>query len=48
MKNGIVVSGDDAMIEIIYKGNLYHLCYRQGGYFLRLVWIKGTWHICVK
>lgn len=24
MKNGIVISGDDAMIEIIYKGNIYY------------------------
>lgn len=24
MKNGIVISGDDAMINITYKGSVYH------------------------
>lgn len=33
MKNGIVISGDDAMINITYKRQCLSLYYRQGGYF---------------
>ena len=46
MKNGIVINGDDAMIEIIHKGNLYH-CIIDKEDISKISWIKGTWHICV-
>ena len=46
MKNGIVISGDDAMIEIIYKGNIYY-CIIDKEDISKVSWIKGTWHMCV-
>lgn len=46
MKNNIVISGDDAIIEIIYKGNTYH-CIIDKEDISKISWIKGTWHICV-
>lgn len=46
MKNGIVISGDDAMINITYKGSVYH-CIIDKEDISKVSWIKGTWHICV-
>lgn len=39
MKNGIVISGDDAMIEIIYKGNIYY-CIIDRKIFQRLAGLR--------
>lgn len=46
MKNGIVISGDDAIINITCKGSVYH-CIIDKEDISEVSWIKGTWHLSV-